>query len=77
MGSVMELENEALASMSLMAIAVGIIMCSTLFSLISSAVNATIVLYAEAPAEFEANHPQLSQQMRDAWRQAYPVEFQY
>jgi hypothetical protein len=52
-------------------------MCSTLFSLVSSAVNTVIVCYAEAPAEFQQNHPQLSEQMRISWRQAYPVECHY
>jgi hypothetical protein len=56
---------------------IGFILCSTLFSVISSAVNAVIVCYAEAPAEFQENHPQLSEQMRATWRQAYPNEFQY
>lgn len=44
-------------------------------AVVESGVNTTIVLYAESPAEFEANHPQLSAEMRDAWRQAWPSEF--
>jgi hypothetical protein len=56
---------------------IGFVMCSTLLSLVSSAVNAVIVCYAEAPAEFQANHPQLSEQMRAAWKTAYPVDFRY
>ena len=56
---------------------IGFVMCSTLFSLVSSAVNTVIVCYAEAPHEFEQNHPQLSEQMRSSWRQAYPAEFRY
>jgi len=69
--------NETLIVAFLVGMAIGFILCSTLFSLISSAVNATIVLYAEAPNELERHHPQLSQQMRLAWRKAYPNEFQY
>jgi Plasma-membrane choline transporter len=56
---------------------VGYAMSSTLFSVVSSAVNTVIVCYAEAPNEFQANHPKLSDQMRTAWRQAYPNEFGY
>ena len=56
---------------------IGFVLCSTLFGLVSSAVNTVIVCFAEAPAEFQANHPQLSQQMILAWRDAYPTEFGY
>jgi hypothetical protein len=52
-------------------------MSATLFSVVSSAVNTVIVCYAEAPREFDANHPQLSAQMRTAWRQAWPNDFNY
>ena len=55
----------------------GTVMTSTLLTLVSSAVSTVIVCYAEAPAEFEMNHPKLSQDMRCAWRQAWPEEFQY
>jgi hypothetical protein len=55
----------------------GYAMSSTLFSVVSSAVNTVIVCYAEAPAEFQANHPQLSSKMRESWRQAFPNEFGY
>jgi hypothetical protein len=36
-----------------------------------------IVCYAEAPREFELNHPKLSQDMLSAWREAWPEEFRY
>jgi hypothetical protein len=39
---------------------------------IASAVNAVIVLFAEAPAEFQQNYPELSNQMRTAWSDAFP-----
>ena len=29
------------------------------------------------PAEFQRNHPKLSDDMRMAWRQAWPTEFTY
>jgi len=51
---------------------IGLVFCSILMSCVASSVNATIVLFAEAPAEFEQNHPELSSQMRAAWQKAYP-----
>ncbi|GAX15239.1 hypothetical protein FisN_1Hh676 [Fistulifera solaris] len=56
---------------------VGYSMCTTLFSVVSSAVNTVIVCYAEAPNEFQANHQELSNNMRDAWRRTWPNEFNY
>ena len=41
-------------------------------SVVGAGVNTVIVCYAESPAEFEANHPQLSSEMRAAWHQAWP-----
>ena len=55
----------------------GFALAATLFSVVSSAVNTVIVCYAEAPAEFQQNHPRLSEEMRAAWRQAWPNEFKY
>jgi len=48
---------------------------NVLMNVIGSAVNTVIVCYAEAPAEFEQNHPELSAKMRHAWAQSYPEEF--
>jgi hypothetical protein len=56
---------------------VGYAICAVLFSLVSSAVNTVLVCYAEAPNEFQRNHPELSQKMRDAWRHAWPNDFSY
>jgi Plasma-membrane choline transporter len=56
---------------------IGYSMSSTFFSVVSSAVNTVIVCYAEAPNEFQANHPDLSNRMREAWRLAYPDDFNY
>ena len=55
----------------------GYAVSATLFSIVSSAVNTVIVCYAEAPNEFQANHPELANRMRDSWRQAWPNEFNY
>jgi hypothetical protein len=52
-------------------------MCATLFSIVSSAASTVIVCYAEAPNEFQMNHPELSERMRGAWRQAWPNDFHY
>lgn len=51
---------------------IGLVLSSILLSTIGSAVNAVIVCFAEGPAEFEANHPELSRQMRETWLQFYP-----
>lgn len=53
---------------------VGFVMSSILLNVVSSAVNTVIVCFAESPQEFDVNHPQLSMEMRNAWRQAYPEE---
>jgi len=45
----------------------GTALSSIIMNIISSSVNATIVLFMEAPAEFESNYPALSAQMREAW----------
>jgi len=51
---------------------VGLVICSVLMSVVGSGVNTVIVLYAEAPAEFQQNYPELSNQMREAWQKVYP-----
>lgn len=50
----------------------GLVLASILMSTIASAVNTVIVCFAEGPAEFEANHPELSRKMRETWLQFYP-----
>lgn len=51
---------------------VGLVLSSILLSVVASAVSTVIVCFAESPAEFEVNHPQLSMDMRYAWRSAWP-----
>mmetsp|Transcript_8473 Transcript_8473/g.12279 ORF Transcript_8473/g.12279 Transcript_8473/m.12279 type:complete len:209 (+) Transcript_8473:1011-1637(+) len=51
---------------------IGLVLASILMSVIGSGVNTVIVLFAEAPAEFQANYPELSNKMREAWQDAYP-----
>jgi hypothetical protein len=50
----------------------GVVLCSILMSVIASAVNAVLVLFAEKPAEFQRNHPELSNKMREVWSTIYP-----
>jgi hypothetical protein len=50
----------------------GLVLSSILYSSIASAVNTVIVCFAEGPAEFEANHPELSRKMREVWLLFYP-----
>ena len=77
-GAAMQLSDGANLGLSfVIGFIVGYGMCTTLFSLISSAVNTVIVCYAEAPNEFQTNHPALSERMLMAWRQAWPNEFTY
>jgi hypothetical protein len=51
---------------------VGLMITSILMSVIGSGVNAIIVLFAEAPADFQRNHPELSNKMRQVWSATYP-----
>lgn len=77
-GSAMQLSDGANLGLSfLIGFIVGYGMCTTLFSVVSSAVNTVIVCYAEAPNEFQTNHPALSERMLSSWRQAWPNEFSY
>lgn len=66
-----------IAIMTVVGMVIGYIACNTLFSLISSGVNTVIVCFAEAPGEFQVNHPQLASEMIQSWREAYPHEFGY
>jgi len=51
---------------------VGLVFSGILMSVVGSSVNTVIVCFAESPAEFEANHPDLSREMRSAWMQSWP-----
>jgi hypothetical protein len=51
---------------------VGMMICSIVMSTIGSAVNAVIVLFAEAPADFQRNYPELSNNMRQTWSEVFP-----
>jgi hypothetical protein len=48
------------------------VVSSVLFGIISSSVNSVIVLFAASPVDFQQNHPDLSEEMRNAWREVWP-----
>jgi Plasma-membrane choline transporter len=50
----------------------GFLFASIILSVVASGINTVIVCYAEDPAAFERNHPELSSAMRQAWVQAWP-----
>jgi Plasma-membrane choline transporter len=50
----------------------GFLFATIIMSVVGSGVNTVIVCFAEDPAAFELNHPQLSSEMRAAWTQAWP-----
>ena len=52
----------------------GLVVSATTLSVVDSSVNTVLVCFAEAPAEFEENHPEHSAEMRSAWRKVYPAE---
>lgn len=49
--------------------------CYVQFGIVASATDTVIVCFAESPNDFQSNHPLLSQEMLNAWRQIYPNEF--
>jgi Plasma-membrane choline transporter len=51
---------------------VGLCITSIVLSSIGSSVNAVVVLFAEGPNEFQQNHPELSNKMRQVWNEVYP-----
>mmetsp|Transcript_10829 Transcript_10829/g.29897 ORF Transcript_10829/g.29897 Transcript_10829/m.29897 type:complete len:213 (-) Transcript_10829:632-1270(-) len=53
---------------------IGLSLAWITMGVVLSAVDTVIVSFAEAPQEFEANHPRLCQQMKTAWRLVYPGE---
>jgi hypothetical protein len=49
--------------------------CEILFGVVTSAVNTVVVCFAESPNQLRINHdPQLSQDLIQAWRKAYPQD---
>lgn len=54
---------------------VGLLLSTTVMSVIDSAVSTIIVCFAEAPEEFEQNHNTHSRNMREAWNKVYEIRF--
>ena len=50
----------------------GILFSSILMGLLSSVVDCIIVLYAEAPEELALNHPEVAEEMGQAWKAVWP-----
>lgn len=74
-GWVSEFGNSATAVAFLIPALVGTAFAYILMGVVASAVDTVIVAFCEAPLEFEQNHPGLSVQMVEAWRQIYPESF--
>ncbi len=51
---------------------IGIILSAVLFQIIDSSVCAVIVCFAGSPVEFHRNHPSLSRELRNAWKEVWP-----
>jgi len=51
---------------------IGIVLAAVLFGIIDSSVMAVIVCFAASPVEFHHNHPELSREMRYAWKEVWP-----
>eukprot|EP00586_Coscinodiscus_wailesii_P004923 CAMPEP_0172487548 /NCGR_PEP_ID=MMETSP1066-20121228/16697_1 /TAXON_ID=671091 /ORGANISM="Coscinodiscus wailesii, Strain CCMP2513" /LENGTH=486 /DNA_ID=CAMNT_0013254241 /DNA_START=73 /DNA_END=1533 /DNA_ORIENTATION=+ len=51
---------------------VGLVISSIMLSVVGSSVDTVIVCFAEDPAVFKINHPELSQEMTEAWKEVYP-----
>jgi hypothetical protein len=65
----------SIAGSVVLALIIGMALASIMFGVVNSGVDTIIVLFAEAPYEFQENHPQLSMEMHDAWRDAWPEMF--
>jgi hypothetical protein len=51
---------------------IGLIVCSVMMSVVRGAVNTLIVCWADSPSRLEANHPQHTKEMAEAWTSAFP-----
>jgi hypothetical protein len=70
-----EFGSSADAITFLMPFCIGTAIAFILMSVVASAVDTVIVTFAEAPLDFERNHPGLHRQMVTAWEHVYPDEF--
>lgn len=64
--------SDARAVAFILGLFIGLFIASVALSTFGSGVNAVIVLFAEAPADFHQNHPELSTRMRQIWSEIFP-----
>jgi Plasma-membrane choline transporter len=67
-------ESGGLNVVFLLCFVIGYSLASILMATVLSATDAVIVCLAEAPQQFEANHPLLANEMMQKWRDVYPDE---
>lgn len=66
---------EALVPAFFLGVVLGGASCGILFGVVTSAVNTVVVCFAESPNSLRNNHgPELSDELIEAWRKAYPQE---
>jgi len=65
-------EDEALIAFFILGLIIGLMLACILMTVVASGVNTVIVCFADAPAEFQTNHPELSNRMRQTWISAFP-----
>jgi Plasma-membrane choline transporter len=53
----------------------GVMLSLMVANVLISATDSILVLFAEAPREFQENHPALAHEMQDTWSQAWPDLF--
>lgn len=51
---------------------IGVVLSSILFGMIHSSVNTVLICFASEPVTFAKNHSELSDEMREAWREVWP-----
>jgi hypothetical protein len=64
-------DDPGLASFAV-GLVIGWVLASVACATITSSVNAVLVCFASSPVDFEENHPDLSHEMRSAWREVWP-----
>ena len=67
--------QDGLSWIAMLSIFVGYYFSATALQVLSSSVDTIIVLYAEAPNEYQENHPELAREMHETWRRAWPENF--
>jgi hypothetical protein len=64
--------GSSMAIAALLGFIVGLSVASIMMSVFASGVNAVIVMFADAPNDFQRNHPDLSRRMREEWSNLFP-----